>query len=206
MPCFTGYVGSRSGVLDPGVVSDLTLSGNVTFNVGPSRSYTVAGPASISGIISVSVGAFLAPQINAPVSIGQAKLWASAGGQLSARATSYSSTSVGNFGSCGTWTSTLFSASGTNSLLDLKSLTGINVGFYDNGDPCVVNIHRIAASASGVIDLSGVGIITTPQRAEDRLDIVAEAGATIDLGSLQQVGGGGPLNITVSVSAHQNHC
>jgi len=176
--------------IDAGVVSDLTLSGNVTFNVGPGRSYTVDGPASISGVISVSGGAFLAPQINAPVSIGQAKLWASAGGQLSARATSYSSTSVGNFGSCGTWTSTLFSASGTNSLLDLKSLTGINAGFYDNPDPCVVNIHRIAASNSGVIDLSGLQNVVGPQRGEDRLEFSVSSDGVIRLPVLQSVSSG----------------
>jgi hypothetical protein len=79
---------------------------------------------------------------------------------------------------------TLFSASGAGTVFDLSSLQSINAGWnYGSG----TQVNTINATAGAALDLSGVRTITAPCENNDRLDIVVDSGATIDLSALQVV-------------------
>ncbi len=103
---------------------------------------------------------------------------------LAPTTTSYTSTGLN--GCCGTVE--LFKASGA-SVLDLSPLAHINAAFHDVNSGVLV--HRIEALAGGTINLSNVTSISSPVRAEDRVDIVANTNSTIDLGNLQSITGTG---------------
>lgn len=96
-------------------------------------------------------------------------------------ASTYSSTGLNADG----WTYTLFKSSGAGSVLDLSSLQSINAGFNDGWSG---GTHQqIVAEGGGLVDLSGVDTITGPNRTEDQLRIIVNAGSDVDLSALHQI-------------------
>ena len=86
---------------------------------------------------------------------------------------------------------TLLSASDLNSLLDLSSMQSLDASFNDNSG--FIKVHSITASNSSTINQSGLQVITTPVRSEDRIDFRASENANIDLSLLQSVTGNGSV-------------
>ena len=104
------------------------------------------------------------------------------GGTVAASTTtgaSYQSTGMGN--------ATLMSATGAESLLDLRALSSLNANF--NVNQYGVEVQTITASNGGRVDLSNVQTTTGPARAEDRLDVVVTDTGEIDLSSLETIDG-----------------
>ncbi len=93
--------------------------------------------------------------------------------------------------SCGTQTVPLLTATGPASVLDLTAIQTLNAGYSDNANPCVVTVQQVQATARGVIDLSGVQILTAPAKFEDRIDfIVTDDGSgltSLNLSSLETI-------------------
>ncbi len=88
---------------------------------------------------------------------------------------------------------TLFSAEGPGTVLDLSSLTVLNDGFSDYSG----RVHTVTATAGATIDLSGVSSIQGPVHgnANDRLDLLVDAGATLRLDALQVVTSTSPVRL-----------
>ncbi len=95
---------------------------------------------------------------------------------------------------------TLMSAAGVGTELDLRALTSIN----DAWDVCCNSYaHTISATNGGHIDLRNVATITGPG-GDERLEIAASTGAAIDLSSLSTIvlgGGSGRVNATLTAGA-----
>jgi len=112
-----------------------------------------------------------------------------------AQAVSYASSDL-------SFSSTLMVSDGAGTLLDLSSVTSLDAGFNDA--TAIQSIHTITATNGGVIDLSGVQVVTTPF-GDDRIDVVINNGARVDLSSLQSVappvGGVGVLRFEVKASS-----
>ena len=92
---------------------------------------------------------------------------------------------------------TVLSASGTGSLLDLSSVESFNTGYDDQTS--IVRVQTVSASDDGIIDLSLVGQLATPDRGEDRIDFVVD-NASIDLSALQTITGAGKAGFEASNS------
>jgi hypothetical protein len=162
---------------NPGTVTDFSLGAASTFFVNPGHAYVVLDDAQIAGIIQGDHGTFLAEAPGAAFTGNRGQAFALGAGHVAIAATSYASTGLllASY--------TLFSADGAGTVLDLSSLQSINAGWNDNNGGAYV--HTITATAGGLLDLSGVQTITAPYRTEDRLDVIAESGAIIDLSALQ---------------------
>ncbi len=83
-----------------------------------------------------------------------------------------------------TGTTTLMSATG-DSTLDLSGLQSINAGF-DDADSGGRGFF-VSANLNSIIDLSNVTTLTSPARAEDRIEFTVDTGATINLSSLESI-------------------
>jgi len=93
----------------------------------------------------------------------------------------------------GSRTGSLFSATGSTTVLDLGSLQMLTV---DNlgGTPT----RTIRATAGGVVDLSGLELIEQTST-DDVLEIIADPGSLVDLSGLTQtISAGGPIRIRTS--------
>jgi len=168
----------------PGTVTDLNLAAGSTLYIDPGTSLTVLDDAHIAGVISADDGDFLALAAGAAFYGNQSRLGVYGGGQLALAATTYSSQGL----TANNTTHTLFSAHGAGSVLDLSTLQTLNASFNDNSG--YVTVHRVLATNSGVLDLSGLQDVTGPWRGEDRFEFVISNDGTLPLTGLQSVSGG----------------
>ncbi len=83
----------------------------------------------------------------------------------------------------------VFTAANAGSVLDLSSLQSLNFGWDDQDGTAYAS--TVSATDNGRVDLSSVMRITSPARAEDRLDFVQTTGGLINLGALATIDGGG---------------
>jgi hypothetical protein len=95
-------------------------------------------------------------------------------------AASYASTGI-------PYSMTLVEATGTDSVVDLSSVTSFDGSFDDSTGS--VSAHAISASSGGHVDLSRLTTIVPPVRPEDRLEFSASNDATLDLSSLDVLSG-----------------
>ena len=158
-------------------VSTVSIGDNVTFRLASGKSYTVTTNASVAGIVDDPGGMFSAP--NASFAGNRARAYVSGGGRATIHAPSYSSTGLGS-------SATLFSSSGTNSVLDLESLSSANAGFNDGGTG--QSAHLVQALSGGSVKLPNLTTVTVPSRREDYVQFDVNGG-TIDLSSLSMVTG-----------------
>jgi len=93
-------------------------------------------------------------------------------------------------------TSTILGAAGAGSLLDLSGLHTLNAASPQNG----TYSHFVSASDRGVINLSGVRTVVTPDISADSLVFAASSQGTIDISSLRTVtsAAGGGLQFNAS--------
>ncbi|QDS99893.1 beta strand repeat-containing protein [Adhaeretor mobilis] len=171
--------GSQSVLFDvPGTghqVFQLSVGSSSDFQVNSGRDIEVQDEASILGRVIADGGTFSAPS-NASIFPGSAaRATVLDSGQLTLAATSYWATGLAS-------NQTLFLADGSGSLLDLSSLESINAGWDDGSGATRVN--TIEASNGATIDLSSVASIESPDRGEDRLDIVVGVDSQINLAGL----------------------
>jgi hypothetical protein len=150
------------------------------FTVPSGTTYTVLVQADIAGLVDDTGGTFDAPTAAFPGD--RARAWASGGGTASIGAISYSSAAR-------TTTGTLFSATGSGSLLDLSSLTTFDASFNDSSS--VVSRHHVNASSGGLIDLGGLTNFVPPARKEDRVEFDLTSGGSVVLSSLVTIPGTG---------------
>ncbi len=89
--------------------------------------------------------------------------------------------------------SSVLYATGAGSQIDAPALRSIDDGFDDATG--FATIHYAQALGGGRLDLPHVTSITTPVRAEDAFQLIADQG-TIDLSGLRQVAGAGRFYVT----------
>ena len=130
--------------------------------------YNAASGASIS----VGVPALAAVTNTTFSSVGGASIML--GGSAAYDAKGLASETCGG-GSCNT-TTTLLSAAGSGSRLNLATLKSIDSGFSPVSNDS--NYHQILASAGAVLDLSGVQTIKSPVAFYDLLRVAADGSAT----------------------------
>lgn len=92
---------------------------------------------------------------------------------------------LGDFAATGMINTTLMSASGQGSLLDLSGLRLINSGYSDGYG----RTNTVSASGGGVVNLSGVTRVIAPVSGNDALAFTATNGGSIRLTSLQDIAG-----------------
>jgi hypothetical protein len=137
---------------------------------------------------------------------------ATTGGKIDAngiRPVAYSSTQFWtDSGTAGAYTYTyaLMTADGAGSILDLSSIQSMNAGFSSTGND--YNVQKVTASNGGVINLSGVKILTVPVSNRDHLEFAATGGALggalLDMSGLEAItppAGGGSGWVGLSASA-----
>jgi len=162
-------------------VNIFLLENNSSFIIPGGSSYIPLVSADIYGIINSTGGTFNATGVGAAFPGNRARVWASAGGQVVIGAPTYSSTGLFTNGNSN-WT--LFSASNLGTLLDLSALQSIDAGFNDGDTSYNATVHKITASDSGIIDLSGLATVTAPSRWDDRIEFTVNGNASINLSSL----------------------
>ena len=191
IPASIGTVSMDVPPPDKCTVDTLTLGANSTFSVLSGNNYTIPGLADISGIVRSVGGNFLAPI--ATFTGNTARASASGGATVEIGAPIYSATGLSS--------TTLFSSTGTGSVLNLSTLQSIDSSFNDGTG--AVRANSITASSDASLDLSGVTAITAPARGEDRLDINVSDTAVIDLSSLSTISGGGTTRFVVTAGGVQ---
>ncbi len=164
-------------------VTDLRLGTDATLTVNPGRSLTVLDFAEVYGQVITDNGTFSAPAAAAQFPGNRAMAHVSGGGGIDIAATTYSSAGRRERG-----TFTILSAAGAGSTLDLSSLLTIiddhHTGSYEQ-------IHVIAGTNDGVVDLSSVQSMSGPTYQEsDRLDIRVNTGGNVMLDALQSTEAG----------------
>ena len=80
-------------------------------------------------------------------------------------------------------------------ILDLSSIEIYNSQFNDGNG--TVRAHTVSASNGGHVDFRGLTSIITPARAEDRIDLEAQSGGSIDLTALQHISGVGQARFVI---------
>ncbi len=123
---------------------------------------------------------------------------ASTGGQIVASSPSWTFSSTGRPNS----SSTIMSATGTGSLLNLSGLSSLNAGF--NSGTSSAQVHSVIANTDGVIDLSGASSITGPVDDEDHLDLLVTGSALILLDNVTDIAAGGYVAISATNGAQHN--
>ena len=86
---------------------------------------------------------------------------------------------------------------GPGTVLNLASVQSFNDGYFQ---PNYANFHALNASNGGIIDLSGLQVLTLALEGDDRLDFKAESGAQIKLPSLSSLIGSGYAKFDVTAS------
>ncbi|TVQ59515.1 MAG: hypothetical protein EA379_10630 [Phycisphaerales bacterium] len=94
----------------------------------------------------------------------------------------------------GRTSATVMSSSGTGSLLDMSSLQSWNA---NAGNPGFDYVQSVNATSSGVIDLSSLQSLQTPNRTNSRVDFNASAGGIIDLSSINSITGPGQARFNI---------
>jgi len=168
------YSVPEDGTFNLGALTDLssvsvTLGPNATFNAPQLTAFT-------NSSLSLEPGQNFAtgPLTN----IDNSRLAVKGGATLAVAADSYSSTGLGG-------TYTVFSADGGGSALDLSSISSIDA--YVSAS--YVQAHRISATSSGQIDLSGLQTVRG-RAGDDYLEFVAHSGGFLDASSLQSITAG----------------
>ena len=162
-------LGSGATLAAPNL-SDVT---NSSINLTPGRTLT-------TGLLGTIDGAQLS--VSGGVQFGTAF--------SNVSATSYSSAGLIN-------STTLLSADGAGSVLDLSSLTSFSATFDRFSG---VQVHTVSATNGGKVDLSGVQTIAAPVReTSDRLDFVVSGGGVLDLSSLTSIDGVGQTRFDIDV-------
>jgi autotransporter-associated beta strand protein len=156
-------------------VSSLALAESAGLTVSSTRNLEVLGVASINGLLTVNGGSFTAANLGTTLSNGRVALTGSASAVIAA--TTYNN---------GRGTSeTIFSSTGTGTVLDLSSLQSMTFGTLSTG---TVYTKTIQASSGAVIDLSGLSSVSTISGDNnDALNFVMDGGGTIDLSNLQSI-------------------
>ncbi len=109
--------------------------------------------------------------------IDNSRFYADSGSTVLVTAESYTTTALpSNY--------TLISAGGTGTLVDMAQVQTINAGFNGAGG---TQVQTIESSSEATVDLSGVKTIIGPLDPEDRLDIIVNPDAQINLFGLQEI-------------------
>ena len=164
-------------VPNPGVgtnaVDQISLASGSTLTINPGRTLEVTDSAAIFGTLTVDNSTFNAPSAASLANSGKPRLLASGGGSLTLGASTLSGTYSES--------QTILSADGSGTLLALPSLSTLsvveNTGWADT--------LTIAASNSGVIDMSSLSSAALTSSSEDRLRFSIATGGNIDLSNLQ---------------------
>ena len=160
-------------------IDDFAGGTNATVQLNPGSTLTLNDTAGFNGLIN-GQGGNLTTTTNAGTTLGnRTRFAATAGSVIQVDATAYSAIGLND-------NTTLMSADGAGSSLDLSALTSIDDGFTNTSG--IIRTHTIQATDSGSIDLSGVTQITGPGD-DERLNINANSGGSIDLSGLQTVTG-----------------
>ncbi len=177
-------------------ITSLTL-GNSTLSLSAGTSLTVLEAAELSGTINALGGDLTANGPGTAFVGDTARVLASNGSCVTIAAPAYSSVGL-------PFTTTILSAEGENTKIDLSSVTSFSAAFDD--DWTGTSSHTITATNGGKIDLSAVPEIDPPVRFEDWVSFVLNGDLSIiDLGALQTISGvGGRTQFHVSNSAIQN--
>jgi hypothetical protein len=125
---------------------------------------------------------------NTSISVSGGRQWGVSTGGMAATTYSMAGYRYGN--------ATIFSADGAGSILDLSSITTFNAGWYDIDG--VVFATTVSATNGGVVNLSGLQTLTTPNRGEDRIDFVASDGGRIELTRMATLLGVGRVTMTAA--------
>ncbi len=185
----------------------MTMGSDSTLSVEPGSDINIMAQGIFNGIISVDDASLIAqPGGDYLITGNRARMFVDNGVLSLPVMGGYASTGLlqsDDDGSYETKVWDLFGSTGTGSLLDLSSLTSMNLGFnetvYGNSyrDTCY---QRITAGAGGKIDFSGVTRITGPVRSQDWVEFNCSGDAEIDLGSLQQVTSAGSGTVRFNIA------
>ncbi len=179
-------------------VTGFSLGNNATLRLNtPGANLTVDETADLAGIIDAQGGNFTAtddPTTNATFDGTRARIFANNGSVVDIDVLAYSSAGLG-------FSTTIMSADGVGTELDLSSVVSINTGFNDSSS--TTREHVITATNGGTINLSGLETVTAPARGEDRLRFrLSDSDSTIDLAGLKTISGaGGRSSFTLSGGA-----
>lgn len=171
-------------VTSNGVIDALSFGAGSALRMTNQRSLTVNGPALVKGQIEAGgAGSAFRARTNTTVLSDNPRLFASDGGQIVVGASSYG------------WNrynaaSTLLSAVGSGSLVDLKNVNSMIVSYGDGGSWT----YRIVARTNGIIDLSGLSQITAPGQ-DDWLQFDVDSGGGVRLDGLRRMTGRSRFNV-----------
>ena len=169
-------------------VVSVSIADNVTFRIGTGKLYDITGNASIAGVVDDPGGTFLAPA--AGFAGARARAYVSTAGNATLHAPSYSAAGLAG-------AATLFSASGTGSILDLTGLLSASDAFDDG--TVGASTHFVRAESGGAVRLPNLTTVTVPVRREDALEFDVNGGS-IDLSALSTVSGGAGYAVFVAQS------
>ncbi|MEZ6073521.1 MAG: PEP-CTERM sorting domain-containing protein [Pirellulales bacterium] len=182
LPSLTSIVGYVEFDLPIGSLVDLpelaTQDGG-TYELGAGDAANVPKLTSLTNAaltISNATGTFTAPMLSV---VDHSRLSVSGGKTLAIPATSYLGTNISS--------GTVFSADGGATLLDLATMTSVDLFRDFGGSP----VRTIAATNGGTIDLSGMTTLRGGAAADnDRLDVVTTNGGVVDMSSLDSITAG----------------
>ncbi len=180
---------NTSFVLQPG--STLTLPALVAqtggrFDVPAGGTFNLPVLASLTNsVVTVGTGVFSAPALS---NIDNTELAVTSGGVFASSDDIYNTNL--QFGG----TKVQFSADGNGSALDLASMTAYLV----NGNSGGTQAQQIRATNNAHIGFSGLSSIAVNGESQDRLEFVAQSGASIDLTALQSITGASATRFSVS--------
>ncbi len=160
-------------------INGLSLGAGGAMNFVTGESLEVRGTAVVGGTINASgpAAAFLAPSQFSAFTGSRPKAFASGGATIHVAAPSY----YYNWGI--TSNHTILSAAGADSLLNLSSLNSMSVPF--NVDQWTTYVYTIAATDSGVIDMSSaISVTGALSWSNDWLRFLVASGGDINLDSL----------------------
>ncbi len=161
----------------------VTLGTGATINAPKFKEFTTS---------DLTLGA--SQTFNAPAfaTIDNSRIFLSGGAQLTVAATSYRADGLSNNDNV-----TLFSVDGPGTALNLAQVQSFNDGYFrpDGGVS-----HALSASNGGVIDLSGLQLLTLALEADDRLRFVQDNGGQLKLQSLSFITGAGYAQFDVTAS------
>lgn len=152
------------------VISSLTLDGNATLRPLAATSLMVSGAAVLAGTLDAVGGALRAVGPATRFEGTSARVQALDKARLAIAAPSYTSTGlVYSDGAPGdivsTFTTSLFSASGNGTVVDLSALKTIDAGFAPVGND--VNRHEISVGRGARLLLSGLETVKAPVAYDD---------------------------------------
>jgi|GEM_PF-3304604 len=181
-------------------ITDFFLGDNSRLALDPDTNLFVLRNAEIAGIIDAQGGNFTSVA-DAAFTGCRARVYASDGSRIQIAAPDYCSTGLWRVAALGgTFEWDLFTADGSETSLDLSSISVFNCGFQDGANGSH-NYQHVRVSGGATIDLSGVHTVTGPARHDDYLKFTVNgSGSALDFGSLIEVAANGSgwtdLNVT----------